>query len=81
MCWPVLLMSSMSTAFTNLQTPYVVALGVDLRSQGLEVTIVTDDRKDKPGKYSLATTAGLVGLPSIPLFAFLRTEGISPPRI
>jgi hypothetical protein len=60
--------------------PYVVALGLDMRVEvsGIEVTIITDDRRDKPGKLSLATAAGLVRLPTVPLFAFLRAEGMTP---
>ena len=70
--------------------PYVVALGLDLQPEslsldllrpeerGAEVTVVTEDRKDKPRKLSLATAAGLLGLPTIPMFAFLRAEGLYP---
>lgn len=72
--------------------PYLVALGLDLRPENLmldlersegmstEVIIITDDRIDKPRKLSLATAAGVVGLPSIPMFAFLRGEGLRPPQ-
>lgn len=65
--------------------PYVVALGLDLCGEGpglglqnfgIDVTIVTEDRRDKPGiKMSVATAAGMVGLPSIPLYALLLAEG------
>jgi hypothetical protein len=54
--------------------PYVVALGIDLQGLGIyQTTIVTDDRKDKPTKLSLATAAGMLGLPTVPLHAFLRS--------
>jgi hypothetical protein len=70
----------------NEADPYVIALGLELRSDELtlevvprsEVTIVSEDRKDKPNKLSLATAAGMVGLPTIPLFALVRIGGISP---
>jgi hypothetical protein len=59
--------------------PYVLALALDRRGLGLyDVTIVTDDRRDKPGKLSLATAAGILNLPTVPLHAFLRMERLSP---
>ncbi len=55
--------------------PYVIALALDQRGLGLyEVTVVTDDRKDKPGKLSLATAAGMLRLPTVPLHAFVRSK-------
>lgn len=54
--------------------PYVVALALEIASDSLfppRVTIVTEDRRDKPNKLSLATAAGLVGIPTVPLRAFL----------
>ena len=70
----------------NEADPYVIALGLELRSEeltlelvaGNEVTIVTEDRNDKPSKLSLTTAAGMVGLPTIPLFALIRIGGVSP---
>jgi len=61
--------------------PYVVALALDLGEGelfGTAVSIVTEDRKDKPTKLSLATAAGLLRIPTIPLRAFLRSQGILP---
>ncbi len=53
--------------------PYVLALAMDQQGLGLyEVTIVTDDRRDKPGKLSLATAARMLRIPSVPLHAFVR---------
>lgn len=37
--------------------------------------IVTDDRRDKPGKTSLATAAGMLDIATVPLKAFLDLEG------
>jgi hypothetical protein len=55
--------------------PYVIALALDERGLGLlEVTVVTDDRRDKPSKLSLATASGMMGLPTVPLHAFVRTK-------
>jgi hypothetical protein len=67
--------------------PYVIALALAMRTEeltfdmidgGIEVTIVTEDRKDKPSKLSLTTAAGMVGVPVVPLFALVRIGGISP---
>jgi hypothetical protein len=59
--------------------PYVVALAVEMGSSELfspTVTVVTEDRRDKPTKVSLATAAGLLRVPTVPLSAFLRSLGI-----
>jgi hypothetical protein len=45
--------------------------------QGQDARIVTEDAKDIPRKMSLRTAAGLVGVPSVPLKAFLRFEEIA----
>jgi hypothetical protein len=59
--------------------PYVVALAVEMASNDLFapiVTVITEDRRDKPTKVSLATAAGLLRIPTVPLSAFLRSQGI-----
>lgn len=53
--------------------PYVIALAIDVRGLGFDVTVVTDDFRDKPSKISLATAAGMLGLPSVPLTGFARS--------
>ncbi len=55
--------------------PYVLALALDQQGLGLyQVTVVTDDRRDKPTKLSLATAAGILRLPTVPLHAFVRSR-------
>ena len=59
--------------------PYVVALALEITSGDLfapNVTIITEDRRDKPTKLSLATAAGLLRIPTIPLRAFLNSQSI-----
>jgi hypothetical protein len=51
--------------------PYVLALAGQLHNQGKEVRIVTEDARDIPTQMSLRTAAGLLGIPSVPLKAFL----------
>jgi len=62
--------------------PYVLALALDLRDLVTHPTIVTDDRVDKmlkgERKVSLATAAGMHGVPVVPLHAFLAMENIAP---
>jgi hypothetical protein len=61
--------------------PYVVALALELKRGGFDVRVITDDRKDKrtrPIKLSVVTAAGLLGIATVPLFAFLRIEGLEP---
>ena len=58
---------------------YVVAVALEMASDDLfapTVTIITEDRRDKPAKLSLATAAGLHGIPTIPLRAFLSSQQI-----
>jgi hypothetical protein len=59
--------------------PYVVALALEIASDDFFAplaTIITEDRRDKPTKLSLATAAGLHGIPTIPLRAFLSSQRI-----
>jgi len=56
--------------------PYVLALAVHIRAEGKDARIVTEEKNDNPRKLSLSTAAGLLGVPSIPLRAFLEFEGI-----
>lgn len=56
--------------------PYVLALAVKLKAQGLQVGVVTEDRKDRLRKVSLTTAAGILLVPCVPLSGFLRAEGI-----
>jgi rRNA maturation endonuclease Nob1 len=56
--------------------PYLLALAVRLRAEGKDARIVTEEIRDTPRKMSLNTACGLVGVPSVPLKAFLHFEGI-----
>lgn len=56
--------------------PYVLALAVHLRAEGKDARIVTEEKNDTPRKLSLRTAAGLLGVPSVPLKAFLGFESI-----
>jgi rRNA maturation endonuclease Nob1 len=57
--------------------PYVLAIAVHLRAKGKDARIVTEDAKDIPRKMSLRTAAGLLGVPAVPLKAFLDFERIT----
>ena len=56
--------------------PYVLALAVHLQKEKKDVRIVTEETKDTPRKMSLRTAAGLLGIASVPLKAFLQFEKI-----
>jgi len=56
--------------------PYILAIAVRLRAEGKDVRIVTEETKDTPRKMSLRTAAGLLGVASVPLKAFLQFEKI-----
>lgn len=52
--------------------PYVLAVAIDVRGLGFDVTVVTDDYREKPGKISLSTAAGMLRVPSVTLEGFSR---------
>jgi hypothetical protein len=56
--------------------PYVLALAIYLQSQGLSVTVLTEERKDRPNKVSMNTACGELGLVCLPMERFLRINGI-----
>ena len=56
--------------------PYLLALAVRLRAEGKDARIVTEEIRDTPRKMSLNTACGLVGVPSVPIRAFLHFEEI-----
>jgi hypothetical protein len=56
--------------------PYVLAKAADFRRERGDARVVTEDKNDTPRKMSLRTAAGLLGIPSVPLRAFLEFEGI-----
>ena len=56
--------------------PYLLALALRLRTEGADARIVTEEKNDMPRKMSLRTAAGLLGIPAVPLLAFLRFEKI-----
>lgn len=55
--------------------PYVLALAHQLRGSH-EPCVITEDRKNAPDKIGLASAAGLVGIPVVPIRAFLRNRNI-----
>lgn len=60
--------------------PYVLATAKYLRDCGFTVRILTEDRKNKPNKLSLAAACGLVGIPVVPMQAFLLSRGVATGR-
>ena len=56
--------------------PYLLAVAVRLRAESKDARVITEETKDTPRKMSLRTAAGLLGIPSVPLTAFLGFEGI-----
>jgi hypothetical protein len=57
--------------------PYILALTLNLRAEGKDARVVTEELKDTPRKMSLRTATGVLGIPSVPLKAFLAVEKIS----
>jgi hypothetical protein len=56
--------------------PYLLALAMKLRGEEKDARIITEENRDYPSKMSLSTAAGLLGVPSVPLKAFLQFERI-----
>lgn len=59
--------------------PHVLALAIHLQDEGHHVTVVTEDRRDKPFKLSLHSACGVLGVLSIPVRPFLVELGLLPP--
>jgi hypothetical protein len=57
--------------------PYILAMALHLRETGVDARIVTEEVRDYPRKMSLNTAAGLLGIPSVNLMAFLGFEKIN----
>jgi hypothetical protein len=58
--------------------PYVLALALELKRAARDVTIITEEKTDKPGKLSLSSAAGILKLPSVAVIAFLKSQGLLP---
>ena len=58
--------------------PYVLAVARKLREDGIDARVITEERRDTSRKMSVNTAAGILGIPSVPLLAFLRAEKILP---
>lgn len=59
--------------------PYVLTLADVLKAEGHQVTVITDDFRDRlPVKLSLSTGCGLLGIPSVPIQPFLAQQRIWP---
>ena len=58
--------------------PYVLAIAQKLREDGTDARVITEERKDTDSKMSMNTAAGILGIPSVPLAAFLKVEKIVP---
>ena len=56
---------------------YVLAVARRLRSEGVDARIVTQESRDTPSKMSMSTAAGVLGIPCVPLKAFLTAESIA----
>jgi len=56
--------------------PYVLELATRLRNEGHTVTVITEDRIDKPYKLSLRSACGVLGIPAIGVELLLETRGI-----
>jgi hypothetical protein len=58
--------------------PYVVGLALELHESGRRVTVITEDRVDRPDKMSMQSACGLLELPAVSMRVFLDHQGIWP---
>jgi hypothetical protein len=61
---------------TDEADPYVLALALELSREGTRVRVVTEERVDNPLKMSMATAAGILELPCVPVYGLLALLGI-----
>ena len=58
--------------------PYILARALELKREGRDVTVITEEKTDKPRKLSLSTAAGILKLPAVTMLPFLRSQGLLP---
>lgn len=56
--------------------PYVLTLAYHLNAGGHFARVISEDRRNAPDKLALASACGLVGVPVVPVLAFLSSRGI-----
>ena len=56
--------------------PYVLALAYSLNMSGDEVTVLSEERRDRPDKLSMSTACALLRLICMPIDAFLESRNI-----
>jgi len=63
---------------TEEADPYILARAVELKRDGRDATIITQEKTDKPGKLSLSSAAGIMKIPAVAVLAFLKSQGLLP---
>lgn len=61
--------------------PYVLALAVYLKREGYDVTVLTEETKNRPDKLSMNTACGLLRLWCLSIEPFLVERNIWAPTI
>ena len=56
--------------------PYVLALALQIQQDGGIVTVLNEERRDRPDKMSLTTACGVLRLVSLPIATFIERQGI-----
>lgn len=63
---------------TEEADPYILALAVELKRNGRDVAIITQETANRPGKLSLSSAAGLLKIPAVTMLPFLKSQGLLP---
>jgi len=58
--------------------PYILARALELKRDGRDVTVITEEKTNKPRKLSLSTAAGILKLPAVTMLPFLKSQGLLP---
>lgn len=58
--------------------PYILARALELKRSGRDVTVITEEKTNKPRKLSLSTAAGILKLPAVTILPFLKSQGLLP---
>jgi len=58
--------------------PYLLALALHLKAQAIDVTLITEEKRDRPDKLSLSSACGIKRVYCVPILPFLEQRGIYP---
>lgn len=52
--------------------PYILALAMHLKNNNMDVTVITEEKNDRPDKISMSSACGILKLYSVPIIPFVN---------